>query len=267
MNIKKKRATSSKDTDHYGTAPSSSSSESSKGISAISPESAANAVPSDKSEVQLVERDGDVHKTSMIDWYLELDEADRLELAKELRESINGSLLNVGVLAALMMALAGAIYTDPPDLGECHGEAGLHAQMVITWMAMGFFFFSTISTVVLYMDIDGVPTHLLLNHLYSGRVLFCLPHLATALGIFMTAIAYAIDIGERGGCPFFYFGIVAAPCFVFAIVALWFLCRWRRQTLFRELTGGDKNKGRRYQVSYLATWSDRVPVKDEVLSG
>ena len=85
------------------------------------------------------------------------------KLANELRDSINGSLINVGVLAALMMALAGAIYVDPPEPpGRCHGEPMLMAEMVIVWMAMGFFFFSTISSVVLYMDLDGIPSDMLL---------------------------------------------------------------------------------------------------------
>ena len=75
--------------------------------------------------------------------------SENTQLAIELRESINGSLINVGVLSALLLALAGAIYVDPPEPpGQCFGENMLLAEMVIVWMSMGMFFFSTISSVV-----------------------------------------------------------------------------------------------------------------------
>ncbi|EJK72460.1 hypothetical protein THAOC_06009, partial [Thalassiosira oceanica] len=38
---------------------------------------------------------------------------DRLDEGRDLRDSINGSLINVGVLAALMMALSGASESSP----------------------------------------------------------------------------------------------------------------------------------------------------------
>jgi len=70
---------------------------------------------------------------------------DRLDEGRDLRDSINGSLINVGVLAALMMALSGAIYTDgAPEPGLCLGTPALQAEMVIAWISMGLYFFSTI---------------------------------------------------------------------------------------------------------------------------
>lgn len=189
------------------------------------------------------------------------------KLANEIRDSINGSLINVGVLAALMMALAGAIYVDPPEPpGRCHGEPMLMAEMVIVWMAMGFFFFSTISSVVLYMDLDGIPSDMLLYHLQSSQTPYILPQVATALGIFMTALAYGIDIGERGGCPFFIFGIIAAPCFVLSIVVLWIVCRKRRQALINKhnaIGNGNRTGDCSRYASFLATWADRIPSSAE----
>lgn len=89
-------------------------------------------------------------------------------VAQELRDSINSSMINVGVLAALMMALASAIYTDPaPIPGKCIGEPIQLAEMVIVWMSMGMFFFATIGAMVLYMDVEGVPTNMMLMHLSS----------------------------------------------------------------------------------------------------
>ena len=37
------------------------------------------------------------------------------------------------------------------------GEPALQVITVMQWMAMGFFFFTTTVTVVLSLDIDGVP--------------------------------------------------------------------------------------------------------------
>jgi len=134
-----------------------------------------------------------------------------------------------------MMAWAGAIYVDPPEPpGKCFGEGMLNAEMTLAWMAMGFFFFSTLASVVFYMDIDGIPPKLLLQHLWDSQLLYSLPTLAVALDIFMTALAYGIDIGERGGCKFFIFGVIAAPCFVGAIVVLWLVCWHRRKKLFEK---------------------------------
>ena len=192
------------------------------------------------------------------------------KLATELRDSINGSLINVGVLAALMMALAGAIYVDPPEPpGKCFGEGMLNAEMTLAWMAMGFFFFSTLASVVFYMDIDGIPPKLLLQHLWDSQILYSLPTLAIALGIFMTAMAYGIDIGERGGCKFFIFGVIAAPCFVGAIVVLWLVCWHRRKKLFEKNNfspGGcsteeeeEKTQSVKQFLSSFSTWAERIP--------
>lgn len=192
------------------------------------------------------------------DWKPEL-------VAQELRDSINSSMVNVGVLAALMLALAGAIYTDPaPIPGKCIGEPIQLAEMVIVWMAMGMFFFATIGAMVLYMDVEGVPTNMMLLHLSSKvqMAFYCLPHLSTALGIFLTALAYGIDIGERGGCPFLIFGLIAAPMFVFAIYLLWKFGRDRRKKLIKKYCAlnnvdyDDKEASK--TVSLFATWSDRV---------
>jgi hypothetical protein len=92
-------------------------------------------------------------------------------------------------------------------------------------------------------------------------VIYCLPHISTAIGIFLTAVAYGIDIGERGGCPFLVFGLIAAPCFVFSIVALWIVGQQRRKQLFKKYAALHNidivdHDGER--VSLLATWADRV---------
>eukprot|EP00970_Alexandrium_tamarense_P003003 scaffold430_cov187-Alexandrium_tamarense.AAC.12 len=165
------------------------------------------------------------------------------------------------------MALAGAIYTDAPESGMCIGEPLLLAEMVIAWMAMGMFFFATIGALVLFTTLlFSYPIlwpMILQLHLSSNAqmVIYCLPHISTAIGIFLTAVAYGIDIGERGGCPFLVFGLIAAPCFVFSIVALWIVGQQRRKQLFKKYAALHNidivdHDGER--VSLLATWADRV---------
>ena len=43
------------------------------------------------------------------------------------------------------------------------------------------------------MDIDGIPTDMLLQHLYNSQIFYSIPHVGTCIGICMTAIAYGID--------------------------------------------------------------------------
>ena len=112
-----------------------------------------------------------------------------------------------------------------------------------------------IGAIVLHLDVEGIPAGLLIEHLAGdGQIVYCLPHLATSVGICMTAAAYGIDIGERGGCPFLIFGLLAAPLFVMAIFALWLYCRRRRIKLFDS----PKSESISVGVSYIATWTDRM---------
>jgi len=112
-----------------------------------------------------------------------------------------------------------------------------------------------LGAIVLHLDVEGIPADLLIEHLSGdGQLVYCLPHLATSVGICMTAAAYGIDIGERGGCPFLIFGLLAAPLFVMAIFFLWMYCRKRRIKLFDS----SKSESIKVGVSYIATWTDRI---------
>ena len=107
----------------------------------------------------------------------------------------------------------------------------------------------------MHLDVEGIPADLLIEHLSGdGQLVYCLPHLATGVGIRMTAAAYGIDIGERGGCPFLIFGLIAAPLFVMAVFFLWMYCRKRRVKLFKSSKSDSIEVG----VSYIATWTDRI---------
>jgi hypothetical protein len=97
------------------------------------------------------------------------DDDEYCEDLQGLREALNAGLQNVGVLAAFMTSLSGAIYVSLPSPNECMGMKWLHAELVLSWMAMGCFFFTIISAVILSDDLDGVPDQLLVRHVHNIR--------------------------------------------------------------------------------------------------
>eukprot|EP00956_Cyclotella_meneghiniana_P040052 scaffold185525_cov40-Cyclotella_meneghiniana.AAC.1 len=180
------------------------------------------------------------------------DCSENTQLAVELRESVIGSHRNVAILAALMAGRASLLYTSPSP-GKCFGENVVFAEHVISLMGMVMLTFGVIVSVILLMDIEGVPTDMLLQHLIDSQTLYSLPHGVTALGIFLTAIAYGIDIVERGGCKAFILGAIVGPLAVSAMIALAFVCQYRRKKLFEKqgkMSGG---------TPLFATWADRIP--------
>ena len=112
--------------------------------------------------------------------------ADKELNASHLRNSISSHNVNLGVLAAFMTALAAAIYVSPPSEPKCFGEIAIGIQLVLEWIAMGCFFITIITTVVICSDLQGVPNHLLLLHLQRPSVstVYDLPALTTWIGLF-----------------------------------------------------------------------------------
>jgi hypothetical protein len=94
----------------------------------------------------------------------------------------------------------------------------------------------TTVTVVLSLDIDGVPGRLLPQHLENTRLLFVLPYISMLSGVGLLATVYGIDIGERNGCTWSVFGFVSAPCFVGAVLGIGAWARWKRRELSDELS-------------------------------
>ena len=120
---------------------------------------------------------------------------------------------------------------DPPPEPQCHGEPALRAIIVVEWMAMGCFFLTIGLTVVLALDIDGVPNRLLPLHLEQSNVLFALPYASVTLGILLMPVGYFIDIGERLGCGWSIFGVCVGPMFVLAILGTAAWARRKRRLL------------------------------------
>ena len=172
----------------------------------------------------------------------------------EIRATIHVGLQNIGILSAFMTALAGQIYTNPPNELQCLGENALKILITFEWMAMGCFFFSMTSSVILALDLDGIPNVCLKEHLFSANLFYALPYLSTLIGIILMASGYGIDIGERLGCSFSYFGFIAAPLFIFSVISFGIGLRCLRMRLNKKVKLKNLNIG----TSWFTTWADRI---------
>ena len=76
------------------------------------------------------------------------------------------------------------------DLNKCFGEIAIGIQLVLEWIAMGCFFITIITTVMICSDLEGVPNHLLLLHLQRPSVstVYDLPALTTWIGVIFYGI-------------------------------------------------------------------------------
>ena len=164
-----------------------------------------------------------------------------------------------------------------------HGEIAIGVQLVIEWFAMGCFFITIITTVVICSDLDGVPNHLLLLHLQRPLVsmFYDLPALTTWIGVFFLAFGYGIDINERIGgviCNV-YFGYWAAPMFAASTISFLLFLKGKRKELNEfhkskkqvevEVAEEESNRGHNRSEDYkqdlgrkyFSPWHDIVPRK------
>ena len=82
------------------------------------------------------------------------------------------------------------------------------------------------------------------------------------LGVICLALGYAMDVGERAGCAFFYFGCVASFSFVVIVSLLFWVLKQARKQLHEETVSshsqsdmGAKPPRGKY---FIATWRDRL---------
>ena len=156
----------------------------------------------------------------------------------ELRATVHNGLQNVGIVAAFMTALAGQIYSNVPQLDAgnsgCFGAVAVQVMLTLEWFAMGCFFATIGMSIVLALDIDGVPDRMLPLHLRQTSFCFALPYAFTALGMVLMPAGYGIDLGERtGSCYFTIIGCISCSLFpVFVLVVLIWLRRKRKQLSF-----------------------------------
>lgn len=140
--------------------------------------------------------------------------------------------------------------------GLCFGPKMVQATYVVHWICLGFFFLCVSSTLAIILDLNGVPQKYLFHHLEHKyvRIVYLIPELSMIMGVLFLAVGYAMDIGERAGCIFFYFGCAAAFGFVGVVsIIFWYLKLARAQSRDKYL-GNDEHIGRHV----FATWRDRI---------
>lgn len=132
------------------------------------------------------------------------------------------------------------------------------AAYVIFWIALGFFFLCVSSTMVLLADLDGIPPEYLHRHLQTKVVqnLYKIPELSMMGGIVFLATGYALDVGERAGCPFFFVGCIFSFSFVGMVVVIMFTLKKARA----KLTSTENAEGKKIKVAlgkyFVANWKD-----------
>ena len=186
--------------------------------------------------------------------------------AQRLRSALQQSLQNIGILAAFMCALAGQIYVSPPLEGLCYGQTSIDLMLYLEWFAMGFFFISITSTVVLSSDIEGVPDSLLIEHVRGSVLVQAMPHAVTQLGLLVMAVGYGVDLNERVGCEVFPFGLIAAPCFPVGVLGFSAYVKHRRKELGRcsvkagagSALGDEEGDTWALGVSWFVPWADLI---------
>ena len=205
-------------------------------------------------------------------------EEERNMLAADIAEAISASLKTVGLIAALLSSWGSTVYAGEqhPNGGLCYGSSMVKASLCMFWISLGWFFLCVSSTLVIVADLDGIPHHLLLQHLQQTKVqiIYQVPELSIIGGVIFLAIAYAIDIGERAGCTYLYFGLCAAPGFVLTISIMFVILRNERQRLNDRLTiKGSGTSGTTTTTTkknlnplgthWIASWRDRLATIDD----
>ena len=187
--------------------------------------------------------------------------SDRVNL-DALRAKVQSQHQNIGVVAAFMAALAGQAYfgavTDRP---RCLGEDAVAWQIAIQWFTMGMFFAAINSSILMLMDLAGVPDGLLVRHMESSaaQCTHALPAACTLVGTIALAMGYAIDLGERLGCRYSVAGFVCAPLFAGFTVALGlFMRRTRRQLFMRHMPPAATPTPCLLGRAYINTWHDKI---------
>ena len=181
-----------------------------------------------------------------------------------LRQSINGHLLNVGVLSAFMSSLAASVYVGMPQSPQCLGADAVKVAVTLQWFSMGSFFLAITATVLLASDLAGVPDLLLIEHLRGSLLEQALPSVLAGCGLWLMAIGYGIDLGERNGCAWSVVGIGAAPLFPAVVSGFLFYLRSKRRRLNKLLTSRQSSAHPvRLGGSLFNTWYDCVPRRVE----
>lgn len=188
------------------------------------------------------------------------DEMEQQLLVADVAEGISNEFKTISLIAALLSSWSCTVYAgeNVPEEGLCLGEPMVKATKVLFWISLGWFFLCVSSTLVIIADLDGIPQHLLFEHLSqkSVRVIYLIPELSMIGGVLFLAAGYATDIGERAGCPYLIFAAIAAPGFVCFTALIFFVLKSNRSKLNTKLQIGNHNNPLGKHM--IATWRDKL---------
>ena len=156
-----------------------------------------------------------------------------LEGAPTTRATDSAFLLQTHALtAALLSAWGISIYiTVAPQGSQCHWLHYKHV-VLLEWFALGCFFMTVCSSLLLITDVMLLPPEHVAGHLHRMRHTYWLPPVGNCCGVVFLAAGFVVDVGTRGGCWMFWLGCGAAPGFLSLMVLLaYYLWRQRQRTL------------------------------------
>mmetsp|Transcript_36227 Transcript_36227/g.89273 ORF Transcript_36227/g.89273 Transcript_36227/m.89273 type:complete len:112 (-) Transcript_36227:214-549(-) len=90
-------------------------------------------------------------------------------------------------------------------------------------------------------------------------LIYTCPYPFVYSGIFLLAIGYGFDLNERVGCEVFPFGLIAAPCFPGATIAVMMFAQHRRRVSGRRFGDSRMPLGR----ATFMTWTDLLVDRDD----
>jgi hypothetical protein len=73
-------------------------------------------------------------------------------------------------------------------------------------------------------------------------------------GVIFLAVGYAMDVGERASCIFFYAGCVAIVGFVGSVAVIFWYLKVARRESSKTYCGEDEHLGK----TAIETWRDRI---------
>lgn len=154
-----------------------------------------------------------------------------------------------------MAALACSTYSQPAQDPQCFGDEGVQWVTLLSWHAVGIFFFCMMLSVLLIADLEGVPDEILISHLNDVELAHAAVPVLCFYGVSILAVAYGIDIVVRNGCELKLLGLVGAPILVVFMAVVWVYLRRKRRSAFRKAGLSADN------LRWLVTWMDRIPTR------
>jgi hypothetical protein len=176
---------------------------------------------------------------------------------EELRHGCISSLQNIAMVSALMSGWIISVYVGTVQISKCGGDMFIYITLYSAWITLGFFFVAILTSLAILVDIDGVPSQLILDYMTSkvaARIMI-LPYLSFCCAILSMVISFIFDFGSRTNCFGFYFACAAGSGFIGCVVAIFIILRKNRLIVL----GSHLSQVTEWHTtSIFSTWIDRI---------